>query len=263
MLPPATPKSNGVTVIETFMWLRRIHKSFDNAAICLEKNIKTPVCIPHCGKCCEVNTPLWTTIEAIHAISVLTGRTTLGKIASIAEGWMLEHDQPFSYEGMPTGFVREKLVSEWQSVSKSQCPFLSGDKSCLIHEVRPLVCRASGIVRDLSEICPRPLGKNETYAQVMTVDGTQLRDEVQKFRDHCKIQNPAWIRSGFVATTLYRAAKPDKFKELVSKNIIASAKLIGIEIDANLMWQPQVDAIRSGMSPDMVVMLDEIRRVKL
>lgn len=250
-------------MIGTFLWLRRIHKGFDNAAICLEEVIKSPICIPQCGKCCEANNPLWTTIEAIHAISVLTGRASISKMTSIAEGWLLENNHQLTYDGMVESYVLakapEKLVSEWQSLITTQCPFLSQDKTCLIHEVRPLSCRAYGVTRDVNGICPRPLGLHESLSQMMIVDGTPLRKEIGKFREHCKEKNPAWMKSSFVATMLYRAAKPDRFKELISRNVIPSAKLLGSEIDVNLMWQPQVEALRRGLSPDLVAALREGR----
>ena len=249
-------------MIEAFLWLRRIHKGFNNASICLEECIKTPLCMPKCGKCCEINTPMWTTIEAIHAISVLSGRAKIAKMTSIAEGWLVERDTSLSYNGMITGLVPAKITEEWRRVSRSRCPFLAYDKSCLVHEVRPLVCQAYGVTVDSSEICPRKLGYNETKSQVMTVDGTPLREEILKFKDYCRSKEPAWLKSSFVSSVLYRAAKPDKFTELLGRNSIPSARIIGIDIDVNLMWQPQLDELKKGMSPDMVASLNDRRRTR-
>ncbi len=241
-------------MIDAFLELRAIHRLFGAAELRLEQHIGKSLCLPGCGLCCQVNLPMWTTIEAIHAVSVLTGRTTITKMVAIAEGWLTEPDPRATlYEGTPEGWASPQLVAEWQAMRSTQCPFLSDTKVCLIHEVRPLACRAWGVtLTDNGALCPRPPGRGETLTQRAFINGTPIRQQVEGFKDRCREKKRAWLASGFVPTVLYRAAKPDEFKCLVLNNRVASAKLVGTEFEVSLMWQPQVEALRSGASPDLV-----------
>lgn len=247
-------------MIQAFYQLRHIHKEFARAASALEAGIGRPGCIPSCGICCQQNTPFWMTIEGIHAISVLTGNHAVGKMVSIAEGWLLEHHKPATlYEGMPIGMASTKLREEWQAVMRSQCPFLDAQMLCLIHEVRPLTCRAYGVTRDTVnqegvDFCPRPVGQGETVNQKLVVEGSPIRAMTNTFRAECVAKNKAWIVSGFVPTVLFRVAQPDKFKKYVLDNQIASAKLVGVEYETTLMWQPQIVALREGRSPELALL---------
>lgn len=247
-------------MIEAFLELRDIHRMFSEARRQFEQAVGVPVCIPGCGRCCQHNTPSWMTIEAIHAVSVLTGGGRLRKVVSIAEGWLLErHAQATLYEGMPVGWARPRLRDEWAVISRAQCPFLNEGMECLIYQVEPLVCRSFGLTRDTVDIetgydtCPRPVGKGEVPSQKLVVDGSPIRQAIAAFRGRCREKNKAWLVSGLIPTVLYRVAEPERFKRLVLDNRIASAKLVGVEIETQLMWQPQVVALRQGMSPDLVV----------
>ena len=241
-------------MIEAFLQIREIHKVFQAATEVLEDDIKIATCIPNCGLCCEHNVPNILTIEAIHAISVLTGQGKLKKAVSIAEGWLLDHHPSAAlYERMPQGFASDKLRAEWQAITRSQCPFLNTQsKECLLHDVRPFSCRAYGITRDCAAICPRPLGRGESLTQRRYIPADKLREYIEQCKTEWRDKNKAWIISGAFPTVLYRAAEPEKFKGLVLDNKIASAKLVGIEYDASLMWQPQLDMLRMGKSPDLV-----------
>ena len=236
------------------MQLRDIRQAFSDAEEILRDYIGKPTCLSSCGRCCMTNVPNWMTLEAIHAVSVLTGAGRLEEINRIAEGWLLEH-HPFAtiYEGMCIGNLPPKLKEEWQAVMRSQCPFLNSKLECVIHDVRPLSCMACGVTREISEICPRPLGKGESETQRMIIPGPLLRDRIGELKVEWKSKNPAWIVSGSVPSVFYRASKPEKFKEMVLDNKIASAKIIGTEYESSIMWQPQVNALRAGVSPDLVV----------
>jgi len=240
-------------MIRAFLDIREIHKVFDAAEDVLKQDIGIPICLPNCGLCCMQNVPKWMTIEAINAVSVLTGMGKLRGIVSIAEGWLLEKDKNATlYEGMPRGWASPKLRDEWQAVSRSQCPFMGPDKGCLIYEVRPFACRAFGVTRDNSDICPRPLGRGESLSQRCYIPADRLRDRIEDFREECEGKNKAWIISAFAPTAFYRAAEEERFRQLVLDNKIPSAKLVAIEFEVSLMWQPQVDSLRGGVSPDLV-----------
>ena len=241
-------------MLEAFMQLRDVRQAFSEADEILRDYIGKSTCVSSCGKCCMVNVPNWMTIEAIYALSVLTGAGRLEEINQIAEGWLLEHHSSATiYEGMCTGFLSPNLKGEWQSVMRSQCPFLDSKLECVIHDVRPLSCMACGVTREVSEICPRPLGRGESDTQRMIIPAPLLRNRINELRAEWKIKNPAWIVSGSVPSVFYRASKPEKFKEMVLDNKIASAKIIGTEYEASIMWQPQVNALRQGIIPDLAL----------
>lgn len=250
----------GDPMIMAFKELRAIHRMFDEAERQLSAFIGLPLCVPNCGRCCQINTPQVTTIEAILAVSYLTGAGQLSKMAGIAGGWLLDRDGLALYEGMPIGWAKPKLRDEWLAVAQSQCPFLGQDMRCQLYMGRPLACRACGVTRIIG-LCPRPLGRNESLPQKMIADGTPVREAINKFRAWCRRENRAWIISGHVPTMLYRVARPEKFKGLVAGNRVPSAKLVGVELDTNLMWQPQVDALRQGMPPDTVAHLEEMQQL--
>jgi Fe-S-cluster containining protein len=242
-------------MIEAFTQIREIHQVFGEAQQVLEEDIGRPICIPNCGLCCEHNIPFTMTIEAVYAVSVLTGTGRLKKIVKMAEGWLLEH-HPFAtvFEGMPHGFASPKLKEEWQAVIHSQCPFLDTvTKACLVHDCRPFACRAWGVTRDGAGICPRPLGRGETETQRRYITAEGLRSYIRQCRKGWERKNKTWIIAGTFPAVLYRAAEPEKFRKYVLDNRIASAKIIGVDFESSLMWQPQVEALRGGVSPDLVV----------
>ncbi len=242
-------------MIDAFKQLRKLYREFESARDALEKGIGVPICVPHCGSnCCEHNLPMFRTIEGINAVSVAIGQANIKQVADIAEGWLLErHSVTTIYEGESHGWASEKLLAEWRALSRSQCPFLDAEKRCMIYLSRPLVCRAYGVTR-LPEVrlCPRRLGRGELPERMMVVDGSPIRNRLSSYVKEWGEKNKAWLVSGFVPTVIYRAARPEKYKAFILDNRIASAKIIGTEYDVNLMWQPQVDALRVGVSPDLI-----------
>lgn len=242
-------------MIETLIHLREIHKIFEESDSLLQQTIGKPTCISNCGKCCELNIPQAMTIEAINAVSVFTGKGKLKELISIAEGWLLETDKNLKiYEGLPEGQVSPVLRDEWSKVSRGQCPFLTEDKRCFIHEVRPLTCRAYGVMRDAADICPRPTGLGETQTQRTYINDSEglLRRCINEFKSDCDGKNKDWTTYGSIPTLIFRCAKQLELKLLASERKIPSAKLIGLKLDTSLMWQPQVEAIRSGLPANEV-----------
>jgi len=252
-------------MIEAFIDLKETHSVFEKARGVLERTIGIPVCQSGCGLCCEHNVPNAMTIEAMYAVSTLTGMGKLRKAISLAEGWLLErHSFATIYEGMPQGFVSHKVREESQAITRSQCPFMEPDKSCGIYDARPLSCRAYGVTRDIADLCPRPLGKHEHLTQRIYIPADDLRNRIDNLRAQWKIKQPAWIISGPIPTVLFRAAEPEKFKRMVMDNTAASAKIIGVDYETSLMWQAQINALRKGVSPDVAVaMLNSNRNTNL
>jgi len=239
-------------MLKAFSELHTIWQGFDWSDKVLEQTIGTSTCISGCGKCCMINVPYMRTIETINAVSVLMGTGKLKLAVAIAEGWLLEHHKVAStYEGVPIPMASPKVHEEWLALRRSQCPFLDDRKECLIHQCRPLGCRAYGVTYSPINECPRAPGRDETLTQHKYADSTQLRNRVNDFWADCK-RKPEWLISGFTPTLIYRAAEPEKFKKLVLDNRIASAKIVGVDYEISLMWQPQLDALNRGISPDIV-----------
>ena len=247
-------------MIEAFKRLKNIHRALDLAKETLEEQIKTPICLPNCGRCCEHNTPIMTTIEAMYAISLLTGRGKIGIATDITQSWLIERNPAVStYNGMPHGQPSDQIMAEWRAVRQSRCPFLDANKGCFIHEARPLVCRTYGVTRDPSSVyvgdygCPRPLGVGETSTSYAYISGEGIRSLVKNLHAYCQQENQSWVISGHAPTLIYRAAKEDDFRLKIHNNLIPSAKIIGIDYEVSIMWQSQVDALRSGVDPNLVM----------
>lgn len=241
-------------MLKALIDLNGLHKQFAFAQGVLENTLGTPVCIPGCGRCCTVKTSM--IIEAINMVSTLTGLARLKAAVDCAENWLLEktaiaaNEMALSYKGLPVGIVPPDIKQEWEQVSRSRCPFLTEEAKCLIYECRPLLCMALGVTRGI-EYCPRPIGIGENSTRRGLMDSNELAPSVQAFKEYCG-RKPEWRIYGFTPTLLYRAAEPDKFRAMVDENRIPSCKIIGTELDINLMWQPQADAIRDGENPDNV-----------
>lgn len=242
-------------MIQAFRKLHDFQRGFDGAADTLQELIGCSVCIPGCGQCCEVSTVQCMTIEGMNAVSVLMGDPRYQKIIAIAEGWLVEHHKEApSYRGMLTGrFVPPELMAEYDALKRLPCPFLAENKQCMIHDARPLVCRAFGVTRVGNGICPRPHGKGETLTQFMYINCPDLQYDIKLFKEKFGKDRQDWVTFGLLPTIIYRAAKEKEFRKLVADNRIATAKLIGTTLDTTLMWQPQLDALNLGVAPDVVV----------
>jgi Fe-S-cluster containining protein len=240
-------------MLEALIRLDEVQKGFDGAASYLEKELKTPICTG-CGKCCENNTPVSSTIEAINAVSILTGNGKLGEALKMANAWLLERDnKATSYEGLIAGsFVPAKIMDEYSNLLVSQCPFYTHEKTCFIHEVRPFACRAFGVTKSNTGFCNRPEGIGESLTKHLYVNSPDLMNVHKKLKDMCYKKNKSWMVTGLFPTLLYRAAMQKEFYELVKDNKIPSAKIIGADIDTALLWEVQKEAIDAGINPDLV-----------
>jgi Fe-S-cluster containining protein len=242
-------------MIRAFKKLHDFQRGFDGAADVLEQTIGRSICISGCGRCCQISTVMCMTIEGMNAVSVLMGDPRYKKIIALSEGWLLEHHREApTYKGMLAGrFVPPDINEELIALRRLPCPFLAENKQCIIHEARPLVCRSFGVTHTDAAICPRPVGKGETLTQLMYINSPDLRGDIQRFKETYRKERPDWVTFGLLPTILYRAAKETQFRKMVADNQIATAKLIGTDLDTTLMWQPQLDALNLGISPDVVV----------
>ena len=179
---------------------------------------------------------------------------TVSQSVELAEGWLLESHGLKIFRGIPTGVIPGDLHNEWATLTKMPCSFLKENKECQIYAQRPITCRTYGVYRDNFEMnCPRPIGKGETLTQHAIISSDVVKPLYRTFIQNCEKKNPQWVIHGFAPSLLFRAAKPDKFRAYIADNKIASAKLIGVNLDIDLLWQNQLDALRQGVSPMEVV----------
>ncbi|MDD5702757.1 MAG: YkgJ family cysteine cluster protein [Dehalococcoidales bacterium] len=240
-------------MLQAFIQLRSLQHVFDEAEGVLEETLGTPICVRGCGKCCECNTPLASIIEGINLVSInMMDQAKIKRLVQTCEGWLLEPHGNKIFKGVPLGFQSGPIMEEWKRTSRQQCPLMLENKDCLIHQDRPLSCRAFGVFRDAVDICPRKLGKGETSLSRGVISSRGVRPLVDEFYESCKKRQPVWAIRCFVPTVIFRAASPKKFQEYIAENKIASAKLIGMDIDTSLMWQAQLDQLRQGKTPDQV-----------
>jgi Fe-S-cluster containining protein len=238
-------------MIRAFKDLHDLHVVLDAGERLLEETIGVSTCVSNCGKCCEQNTTQCMAIEALNMVSALL---TVEQSVDLAEGWLLENQGIKIFRGVPTGVIPPDMHQEWAKLTKTQCPFLKDDKSCQIYSQRPITCRTFGVYRDNFGIdCPRAIGKGETLTRHAVVDSSMVIPLHRTFTRNCELKNPQWVIHGFVPSLLFRAAKPDKFRAYIADNKIASAKLIGMNMNIDLLWQNQVDDLRRGVSPMEVV----------
>lgn len=245
-------------MIQAFLDLRALHKTFNAAERLLEESIGASVCISGCGKCCQTNVPLCRIIEGINMVSAVgsLGHKSLKRAIQTAEGWLLEHHAGVAlYGGLsPLAKVYSgQIIEEFNTLQHSQCPFLGVDSRCLIYEFRPLTCRAYGVFLDGMPICLRPPGRGETITQRAIIDSKSVKPLIEEFHNRCRKKEPAWITAGFAPTLLFRAARPTLFREYVTERRIASAKLMGVSLDVDLMWQPPLEDLPRRRQPVKIV----------
>jgi len=189
-------------------------------------------------------------IEGINLVSIyMMDEPKIKRLVQTAEGWLLEPHGLTVWDGMPVGLQHGTIMEDLQKMSASQCPFLLENKDCMIHQDRPMVCRAFGVFRDSVEVCPRPLGKGETRIRHGIIENHDARMMVKDFYDDCRNRQPVWAIRTLLPTAIFRAASPKKFREYVEEKKIASAKLLGMDVDTSLMWQAQLDHLRKGDTP--------------
>jgi Fe-S-cluster containining protein len=223
--------------------LEQIYSIFSQAETELEKQLGTPICVPNCGKCCEVTVPITRRVEAIYMLSTVTGEGTLERLADYAESWLRErHKETPTYEGPCFGRVPPHIQREFEAIVRTPCPFLSAEKRCLVHTGRPLVCRAYGVTHmpgPEMDFCPRKLGTGETASVRGYVGIPEIRQLVDQY--YRNLADKELKVSGLLPGLILKKLRPETWKGLLADNKIASAKLIGFQHYPGLIWQADME----------------------
>jgi len=222
----------------------------------LEQVLGRSVCVSSCGLCCRTNTVLALGVEADYAASWLVGLDTTAREALLdrIRNWLTEPtlytvwpgqgeviQRPLLGPQRDSPAVRRRLATELTVALRSPCPLLGEDMDCLVHSVRPLVCRAYGVTRLPGTYCRRPVGLGETPEYRAVWEGLGADALRSMVRDWFKVLegNAGLYTTGVLPTMLYQRLRPAEYRRLVPN--IPSAKLLSSNAYAAVLFQSQDD----------------------
>ena len=199
-----------------------------------------PICAEGCGRCCQTNVPKATGLEAHAAVSTMAATE---KVLQRAREWLTEPDErltvypeatPRVLGGAPnTAFPAERMqqaLREAALVESSGCPFLDEDKRCMVHNGRPLSCRAYGLTYAPDAFCERPLSQREQlHPGSFEFDnglGEGVRAGADLLHDHAQKHDRMAKASGFFPLVLLSVADPEGLQKLVESGQVPMAKLL-------------------------------------
>ena len=107
-----------------------------------------------------------------------------------------------------------------------RCPMLEGT-SCIIHDMRPVVCRAYGVTTYAVD-CTRPLGKNETPTKRAANTGMQkpIRDLLNNMLVEFAKEDRFAVTTGYLPTLLLSRLSASKFAGLVDEGKVHPMKIV-------------------------------------
>lgn len=231
--------SEYASLLQRYAALETVHTAQDVAAQALSVQLRTPLCVANCGLCCTINTPVITEIEARYIVASLFTVPT-SKVLQRCEEW-ITRDIPgvTSITKAPemrqlTDKERRSLSYEGQAVQQSQCPMLGEDKSCLIHSIRPISCRAWGVTKAAAPYCKRKRAVFESQNNL-----AYLTSAPQVQRAIKQLGNTGYC--GFLPVLVYRLAKPKELQRLIEDGKVATAKLTLGNIQPWFVFESQTD----------------------
>ena len=240
-------------VVEGYEVLQALHRELDGAQRDVEAATGgRPICVSGCGKCCETTVPSAMGIEVNYVISHLP--TLPKEVKQRALGWMAHQHKGLKLhekiKGRPYRQDEQAALAEDQrTLEASGCPFLAPDKSCMIHEVRPLVCRGYGVTLSADAFCPRPLHPSETAERRMGIApngprGKRIQGLKRLLQDHLRKQAPDLGIRSWLPGLVARELDKEGLLALQQEGQIADIKLASSN-RAPRLWrdQPEEDTI--------------------
>jgi len=227
--------------------LNRIADHFDTAQKELESELGVSICIPDCGKCCKSNCITTKPIEAAWVADWVRKQkpAVRDKVVKACENWLLDTKGFQVFKGMNGKFLSEETDQIQGEMSwlvyRGICPLLDEDNSCMIHPVRPIVCRAWGVTRNVPSWCPRPLGKYEEGDYRAYLNNTTTDKAKEAIEDLKGQLDPIFgDNHTFLATALYAELEPHRFLHYAYHNFIPTVKMARMS-GGSLLWQEQVN----------------------
>ncbi len=255
---PNAPPDRVARQIQALNVLEVIHRSWSAAQAELERTIGRSICVENCGLCCAHNCITGLGIEIDYAASWLAtqDKTLRSKILSRIRQWLdqpsIEVDASYHGQGVkkprlgPIAVLSQEqyrtLAPELIACLRSPCPLMDDDYRCLVHEVRPLSCRAYGVTRLPEYGCLRPPGIGETDESRAIIEGP-LALEIQSQVEHLFgiIKGNAHLTMwSFLATGLYRRFRPKDLERMAPR--IPTVKLFQGAISGAMLFQSQDDS---------------------
>jgi len=227
--PRGVPTADSVTEqLRAYQALRNCHRAWDLAAEVLRKALGVPLCVESCGLCCDFNVPVALEVEADYAISILLGRPKAEQdaIVSTIEGWLTEFDPA---RGLTLAVGHPAEPDEVQrlawAVQQTRCPLLSADKQCLLHEARPMSCRAFGVTMPTIPGCrrPKPVGAPEG-ATGYWLEGGEVEQQLAGYVN--ALAAAAKPRCGFFPTLIFSRLREARFRELWEQEAMPLGKIV-------------------------------------
>ncbi len=221
--------------------LEQIYRTFDVLSYAFSDQLGVPLCVPNCGRCCEVVATHC--IEAVFVIRTSFREETLDELVDRSERWLLKrHKQAPTYSGLQFDTPEPHVMEQFWALRRSPCPFLLTNKTCLIYNCRPLICRAYGVTHITGpsiDFCPRPLGKGESETYRAWADDTELKKSVEAFLHN--LTDPRLKVVALLPTLIFEQVCPEKYKAYMAENKIANAKLVCLPQQyPGLLWQEQM-----------------------
>ena len=211
----AVDSRSSTRFIAEFQFLSVVHGILEGAAA--ELGALGDICLPNCARCCMDNTVRVLECEAAYVVSVLLSKPyKLRKVLDIAAGW-LQQSEGFDTRP-PSALTDEERFREYAKAVSAPCPFLTRDKLCLIHEARPVVCRAYGVTRATGPECPRPLSKMRPVPYIGGEPEARLKDIMGRVSKDAT--------SGLLPTLVLLAADPRRMNRLIRQGVPAGKLLL-------------------------------------
>lgn len=232
---PAIP-ADTQTLITGFTLLEELHRELDGARADVEQAVGgRPLCVQNCGKCCETNVPQATAIEAKYLFSQASLMPRSRDIRRRALGWIAEQHPNLRLHNKVVGrrYTAEEqreLYDDNKKIEHTGCPFLAPDKSCMVYEARPLVCRGYGATWAADPWCPRPLAPTETPERRMGIrPGGPRGQQLQRIRKALMVflsqRAPEMLASSWFPTLVAREQDRDEVIALHREGKVADIKL--------------------------------------
>lgn len=212
-------------LLSTFQQLEVLHQVFGELDQHLQQSRLAASCV-RCGTCCSRRVPVALMLEA-HWVRSTT--FTKPDLRQYCEEWLARpvqgltmftaSDQPLEVQSGQ----RVRFLQEVAWVAAEQCPFLTLEHTCYLHDARPLACRAYGVTVPVDPYCRRPIGVGESDVIKGVVQGPELVAKVLETLKPVAEFSPVL---GFFPTMMANLIMPDRLAALRREGRIADAKMV-------------------------------------
>ena len=163
--PPADPIEG---LLRLWRGLRQLWDYLDEA----ERTVKAhnngrPICMEQCGMSCQRSLPIVSKLEVSYMTAQLADYGLVEDVKRRVRAWLTTPNPRLRSLGLPqkrrlSPAQLQALREDNAVLQEGPCPFLDEEQRCVIHPVRPLICRSYGVTLPADTWCPRPLVGLET-----------------------------------------------------------------------------------------------------